>query len=113
MAVATQPLTHAIRGYWAGSCAKSEREKTWSLRGRAPCGMRGALFDPSLKEVSDLIDSEDIDNFSAVINEAALKAYLDLLRKLDGIKDEPLEVPEESFDMFCAGYWAGQKDRNA
>ena len=30
-----------------GSCARSEREKTWTLRGMSPCGMRGALWEAS------------------------------------------------------------------
>ena len=30
-----------------GSCARDEREKTWTLRGLAPCGMRGALWEPN------------------------------------------------------------------
>jgi hypothetical protein len=29
----------------AGSSARDERERTWTLRGRAPCGMRGALWE--------------------------------------------------------------------
>ncbi len=29
-----------------GSSARDEREKTWTLRGMAPCGMRGALWEP-------------------------------------------------------------------
>lgn len=29
-----------------GSCARDERQKTWTLSGRAPCGMRGALWEP-------------------------------------------------------------------
>jgi hypothetical protein len=29
-----------------GSNARNERERTWTLRGLAPCGMRGALWAP-------------------------------------------------------------------
>jgi len=28
-----------------GSSARTERERTWTLRGLAPCGMRGALWE--------------------------------------------------------------------
>jgi hypothetical protein len=28
-----------------GSNARDERERTWTLRGLAPCGMRGALWE--------------------------------------------------------------------
>lgn len=31
----------------SGSNARDEREKTWTIRGISPCGMRGALWEPS------------------------------------------------------------------
>ena len=45
------PIVNA-RDPWAlagaqpiGSVARDEREKKWTLNGRAPCGMRGALWE--------------------------------------------------------------------
>ena len=45
------PIVNA-RDPWAltsaqpdGSSAREERSKNWTLRGRAPCGMRGALWE--------------------------------------------------------------------
>jgi hypothetical protein len=35
-----------------GSCARDEREKTWTLHGLAPCGMRGALWEPNASYTS-------------------------------------------------------------
>ena len=29
-----------------GSCARDERGRDWTLLGRSPCGMRGALWEP-------------------------------------------------------------------
>ena len=36
-----------------GSCAREERQKTWTLRGPAPCGMRGALWEPKERPLSN------------------------------------------------------------
>jgi hypothetical protein len=60
------PLVNA-RDPWAlagskphGSCARDEREKTWTLRGLAPCGMRGALWEPNF-EMSGLASQKGED----------------------------------------------------
>jgi hypothetical protein len=46
-------------------------------------------------------------DFSDAVDAAALKAYQNYVRKLDGVTELPLELPEESRDMFCSGYWIG------
>lgn len=54
-----------------------------------------SLLNAGLAEFSDAVDA------------AALEAYQAHIRKLDGVTEAPLDLPEEARDMFLSGYWIG------
>ena len=46
-------------------------------------------------------------DFYDAVHAEALQAYQAHIRRLDGISEAPLELPEGALDLFITGYWVG------